>query len=53
LYDHASTENGGGLTAKRAVRYNVVIRVVTDSSTANDPAAGNIAAQIAVKVPSK
>jgi hypothetical protein len=35
------------------VRNNVVIDVLTDSSTANDPAAVNIAAQIAAKVPSK
>jgi len=55
IYDHPSSEEGGGLTAQRAmtVGNNVVIDVLTDSSIANDPAAVNIAAQIAARVPSK
>jgi hypothetical protein len=56
IYDHpASQQGGGGLTAQRAmtVRNNVVIDVLTDSSTINAPAAVNIAAQIAAKVSSK
>jgi hypothetical protein len=46
--------DGAALTAQRAlVRNNVVIDVLTDSPVANDPAAVNIAAQIAAEVPSK
>ena len=55
VYDHPGAQEGGGLTAQRAlaVRNNVVIDVLTDSRTAADPAAVNIAAQIAAEVPSK
>jgi hypothetical protein len=55
LYDHPGAQKGGGLTAQRALtaRNNVVIDVLTDSPAANDPAAVNIAAQIAAEVPSK
>jgi hypothetical protein len=47
------TPPGGGLTGQRVltVRNNVVIDIFTDSSTPNDPAAVNIAQQIAAKVP--
>jgi PknH-like extracellular domain len=55
IYDRPAAHEGGGLTAQRAltVRNNVVIDVLTDSAAANDPAAVNIAAQIAAEVPSK
>lgn len=55
VYDRPGAQGGGGLTAQRAltVRNNVVIDVLTDSKTATDPAAVNIAAQIAAEVPSK
>ena len=54
IYDHPA-QGGGGKTAQRVmtVRNNVVIDVLADSPTATDPAAVNIAAQIAAKVPSK
>ena len=55
IYDRPAAHEGGGLTAQRAltVRNNVVIDVLTDSAAANDPAAVNIAVQIAAEVPSK
>jgi PknH-like extracellular domain len=55
IYDRPGAQQGGGLTAQRAltVRNNVIIDVLTDSPVANDPAAVNIAAQIAAEVPSK
>jgi PknH-like extracellular domain len=55
IYDRPTSQEGAGLTAQRAmtVRNNVVIDVLTDSSSANDPAAVNVATQIAAKVPSK
>ena len=52
--DQLAQWDGAALTAQRAlVRNNVVIDVLTDSPVANDPAAVNIAAQIAAEVPSK
>jgi hypothetical protein len=53
IYDKPAPQGGGGLTGQRVltVRNNVVIDIFTASSTANDPAAANIAAQIAAKVP--
>jgi PknH-like extracellular domain len=55
IYDRPAARGGGRLTAQRAltVRNNVLIDVLTDSPAANDPAAVNIAAQIAAEVPSK
>jgi hypothetical protein len=55
VFDRPGAQEGSGLTAQRAltVRNNVVIDILTDSRTATDPAAVNIAAQIAVEVPSK
>jgi hypothetical protein len=55
IYDRPAARGGGRLTAQRAltVRNNVVIDVLTDSPAANDPAAVNIAVQIAAEVPSK
>jgi hypothetical protein len=55
IYDHPTTQEGGGKTAQRVMttRNNVVIDVLTDSPTPSDPAAVNIATQIATKVPSK
>ena len=54
--DHLpATPEGAGLTGRRVltVRNNVIIDIFTDSPNANDPAAVEIAAQIAAKVPSK
>lgn len=55
IYDRPAAREGGGLTAQRAMtaRNNVVVDVLTDSPAANDPAAVNIAVQIAAEVPSK
>ncbi|MGO9155393.1 sensor domain-containing protein [Mycobacterium sp.] len=55
IYDRPGAQEGGGLTAQRALTFgnNVVIDVLADSPAANDPAAVNIAAQIAAQVPSK
>jgi hypothetical protein len=54
IYDHPGAQRAG-LSAQRALtaRNNVVIDVLTDSPAAKDPAAVNIAAQIAAEVPSK
>jgi PknH-like extracellular domain len=53
--DHIPATPEGSLTGQRVltVRNNVVIDILADSTTANDPAAFNIAAQIAAKVPTK
>jgi PknH-like extracellular domain len=55
VYDHPGASEGGGRTAQRAltVRNNVAIDILTHSAAANDPAAVNIATQIAAEVPSK
>lgn len=55
VYDHPGAGEGGGRTAQRAltVRNNVAVDILTLSAEANDPAAVNIAAQIAAEVPSK
>jgi hypothetical protein len=51
IFDHPST--GGPWTAQRVltVRNNVVIDVITDSSTGSEPTARTITAQIAARIP--
>ncbi len=55
VYNRPGASEGGARTGQRAltVRNNVAIDILTHSAAANDPAAVNIATQIAAEVPSK